>query len=385
MSGGSASSVILIAAAAFILPLIARRLVLPAVVLEIVFGILMGSAAFRVIEPSELLDFLAEFGFFLLMFLSGFEIDFHAFGRQGPGRLVMALVSFAITLGLAFLAASALGYGPFVTFLLATTSMGLVVPALRSTFRTRTRLGQAILLSAAIADFLTMIGVVVFASIAEEGFGWQLLRVPSLFAAIGLTLAVLKAAVWWYPEKFERLFSTQDPEEMGIRTSLALMFVFVGLSIALRIEPILGAFLAGSLFGLVFPHRGSLERELKAFSYGFLIPIFFINVGLHFELGSLLESENLRLAGLLVAYAFAVKLVPAALLLVQRIGPREAAAAGVILSARLSLVIAIASLGVRLHVLSAGMEAAVILLAVVTATLCPTVFRILAPPLRPRS
>jgi Kef-type K+ transport system membrane component KefB len=382
MSGASAFTIILIVAAAFVLPLVAARLSLPAVVLEIIFGIAAGRAGLGLIEHAELLDFLAEFGFLLLMFLSGFEIDFAAFQRQGGRHLFVALAVFGVTLVLANLIARSLGYGFFLTFLLATTSMGLVVPALRGTHRTQTRAGQAILVSAAIADFLTMLGVVVYASVVEDGMGWQLLRVPALFGAIVLTLVFLKGIVWWYPEKFERLFSSQDPEEMGIRTSLALLFVFVGLSLALRIEPILGAFLAGSVFALVFPHRGSLERELKAFSYGFLIPIFFINIGLHFEFGALLDRRNLELAGLLLAAAFLVKLAPAMLLLFLKISLREAAAAGMILSARLSLIIAIAALGVRLALLDPAMEAAVILLAAVTATICPTLFRVLAPPLQ---
>jgi Kef-type K+ transport system membrane component KefB len=192
---------------------------------------------------------------------------------------------------------------------------------------------------------------------------------------------ILRQTVWWYPEKFERLFSSHDPDEMGIRTTLALMFVFVGLSLALDIEPILGAFLAGTVFALVFRHRGELERGLKGFSYGFLIPIFFINVGIRFDLGALFEPGQLTQAGLLIGVAVLIKLVPAMILFLARIRAREVFAAGFLLSARLSLVIAIASLGVRLQLLDSGMQASVILLALVTATLSPVAFRILAPPL----
>ena len=81
-----ATSLILIASAAFFLPLIAGRLRTPAVVLELLFGVLVGPVA-GWIEPSELLDLLGQLGLYLLMFLAGFEIDFRAIERQGRGRL----------------------------------------------------------------------------------------------------------------------------------------------------------------------------------------------------------------------------------------------------------------------------------------------------------
>jgi Kef-type K+ transport system membrane component KefB len=375
-----ATTIILIAFAAFVLPLIAARIRLSAVTLEILFGIVVGPHLLNLVEQSELLDFLAEFGFFLLMFLSGFEIDFGNLEKQGPKQLVSGAVTFFVTLGLSYWIAHALGYGPFVTFLLATTSVGLVVPTLRNTRRTATRLGQYILIAALIADFLTLVGVTVFALIREHGLGWSVMNIPALFVLIAVLLIILKRVVWWHPEWFERLFISNDPSELGIRASLALMFVIVGISYALDVEPILGAFLAGTVFALVFRHRGSLEQQLSGFSYGFLIPIFFINVGLSFELNELSEPGVLLLALELIGAALVVKLLPPFLVL-RRIPAREKLAAGVLLSARLSLVIAVATLGVRIGLMGSGLRSSVILLALVTSTFAPTCFRFLAPPL----
>ena len=76
-----ATSLILIALLVFLLPLLAGRLRLPAVVLEIIVGILVGPSVLNLIQGSELLDLLADLGLFLLMFLSGFEIDFNKLER----------------------------------------------------------------------------------------------------------------------------------------------------------------------------------------------------------------------------------------------------------------------------------------------------------------
>lgn len=375
-----ATTIILIACAAFILPLIAGRLRLSAITLEILFGILIGPHVLNLVQQTELLNFLADFGFLLLMFLSGFEIDFSNLEKQGPKQIIYGTVTFAVTLGLSYWMAHALEYGAFVTFLLATTSVGLVVPTLRNTLRMSTRLGQFILIAALIADFLTLVGVTVFDLIYEHGLGWRILTVPVLFLVTALILVILKRIVWWRPEWFERLFSSNDPSELGIRASLALMFVTVGLSYALGVQPILGAFLAGTVFAFIFRHRGSLEQQLSGFSYGFLIPVFFINVGLGFELNVLLEPGVLLLSLELLGAAVVVKLLPPFLVL-RRLPFREVLASGVLLSARLSLVIAVATIGLELGLMGADLHSSVILLAVVTSTFAPTCFRLLAPPL----
>jgi len=376
-----APSIVLVALAAFILPLMAGRLGLPAVVLEILFGILAGPWLLGLIHESEVMAYLAELGFLLLMFLSGFEIDFGKLERQGPGQIVTALLVFVVTLVLAYLVAHRLGYGPFVTLVLATTSVGLVVPTLRSSGRTSSKVGQAILICALIADFLTLIGATLYAMIYEHGMGWNLLDFPALFLAITLILLILKRLAWWYPERFERLFVHEDTEEMGIRASLALMFVFVGLSYLLGIEAILGSFFAGTVFALIFRHRGQLEQKLKGFAYGFLIPIFFIYVGVRFDVGALRSPDVVIQSLTLIAAAVAIKVVASGLLVLRRHGLREVLAAGVLLSSRLSLVIAVAAIGARLGLVDRALEAQVILLAIVTSTLCPTLFARLVRPL----
>ena len=379
-----ATSLILIATAAFCLPLLTTRLRTPAVVLELLFGILAGPMT-GWIEGSELLDLLARLGLFLLMFLAGFEIDFRALERQGRQRLLMLVGVFALTLVAAHWFTVQLGYDAFMTLVLATTSVGLVVPTLRSTRRTATRLGQFVLISAIMADFLTLVLVAVLALVERHGVSLQLLQLPALFIAAIVVLRSLRLAVWWFPERFRRLFSTDDPEELGMRASLALMLAFVGLSIALDIEPILGAFLAGTVFAVVFRSRGVLEHQLNGFSYGFLIPIFFINVGLRFEISLLQDLDVLAKAFVLIGAAFVVKIVPSLVFALHGFSLRETLAAGILLSARLSLIIAVATVGVELGFLSNQERAIAILLAAVSATIAPTAFRALAPPLEPEA
>ena len=379
-----AVSILVLAVAAFVLPLVGARLRLPAVVLEILFGILAGPALLGLLAESETMGMMAELGFLLLMFLSGFEIDFRKLERGGAGQILIGMSIFLLTLLIAWKVGTMMGHGPFVTLVLATTSVGLVVPTLRNTQRSSTPLGQAILIAALLTDFLTLIAATLFAMVRESGMGWNLLGFPVLFAAITFVLWVLKRLAWWFPENFERLFDPEDPEEMGIRTCLFLMFIFVGLSWALGVEAILGAFMAGTAFAFVFRHRGHLEQKLKGFSYGFLIPIFFIHVGVRFDLAALTRPGVLTGALVLIAAATLVKFGASSILLLVGFNLRQTLSAGVLLSARLSLVIAVAEMGVRLNLLSRELEAQVVMLAIVTSVLAPTLFRALSPPLGKR-
>jgi len=154
----------------------------------------------------------------------------------------------------------------------------------------------------------------------------------------------------------------------------------VFLAEALGLEVILGAFLAGALVSILSAEReGVLREKLDALGYGFFVPLFFITVGVGFDLQALVASpSSLILVPVLIAAAYAVKMVPA-LLWRLSFSWRESLAAGVLLSSRLSLIIAAAAVALNLGLISPAVNAAVILVAIVTCTVSPMLFIRLAP------
>lgn len=386
----SAWGFILIGLGAFSLPILARRFGLPSVVLEIVFGLMIGPELLNIVRETsadaDFIELLAELGLFLLMFLAGFEVDFERLERQGAGPIVTGLGVFGAILvaawfGFALIDPETVEQRVFLMLLTSAASLGIVIPALRATGRTTTRLGQLTLVTAVLAEFLSAAAIVVFGVLQREGFGVGLLSVPALFGVLAVAFVVIRRLAWWYPERFERLFATEDPDELGIRASLALLFVFIGISVWLNIEPILGAFLAGAMFAFIFRNTGVLEERLSGFSYGFFIPVFFINVGIQFPLGELADFDVLTKALLLITIAIGIKIIPSLLFVTRGLSVRESLAAGVLLSGQLSVIIALAELGVQLEVIDQGLEAGAILLVGVSAIAAPIVFRVLAPPL----
>lgn len=384
---------VVIGAGAFLLPIAARRVRVPAVVLEILYGIAIGPFVLGVVGENTtaegFLFVLAEIGLFLLMFLVGFEIDFARLEAEGSRPITMAFVYYALVVlaawvGFGFLALES-DERLFMTLLVSAASLGLIVPALRSTNRTRSRQGQLTIVVGLVAETLAASGIVVFAVWTRNGFGYRLLGVPAFIAIVWLTLVIIRRLAWWYPERAERLFAAQDPDELGIRASLALLFVFVGIAIALGIDPILGAFFAGAMFAFVFRRTGALETRLDGIAYGFFIPIFFISVGIRFPLDALQDPAVLGQALAVILVAVAAKVLPAPTLMSRGLSFRDSVASGTLLAGQLSVIIALAGVGVDLGVIDEGLAAGAILLVGVTAILSPVVFRMLSPPLEPAS
>lgn len=379
MENFDALSLVIISLGAFLLPLIAQRISIPSIVLEIAYGILVGPVL-GIVKISEFISGLAIFGFMLLMFLSGFEIELDTFREKGLQTLSIPLAIYIATVATSFYLIITLDYPIFLALVLCTTSVDIVITVLRSDDTIKTNYGQSLFMSALIADIFTLIGVTVFASLQHsEGFSISNLNVILYFLIVILILRIIRRVAWWNPQIFSRMFDGNDPEEMGIRSSIALMLTLVGVAVLFDIEYILGAFLAGTLFAFTFPNRGSLENSLKGFSYGFLIPIFFINIGLNYDIEVFKNTEFYIQVLSLLGIALIVKIVPSLFLIFTKIKFRQLVAGGFLLAARFSLIIAMAEIGVELELISKALEQQIILLAVLTATISPIFYRIFSP------
>jgi Kef-type K+ transport system membrane component KefB len=201
-------ALLLITGLALIVPILAsrvRRITLPIVVGEIVAGIIIGRSGLNLIEGSPTLDFLAEFGFTYLMFLSGLEVDFdllipgsrrQAFNPRRP--LPMALLIFIGTLSLALGASLVLrnmglvGSPLLMGLILSTTSLGVVVPVLKERKLTGTDFGQVMLVAASVADFATLLLLTLVIAIRSEGLTLDLLLIPVLLVAFILAVRLVQ-------------------------------------------------------------------------------------------------------------------------------------------------------------------------------------------------
>ena len=374
-----------IAGFAFVIPILSGRIGVPAVVGEIICGILLGALGLSVEgEGQIIIDFLASFGLIFLMFLVGMEIDFSIIETRGPKSFIIGFFIFLFTIAISAYLMSRLGYfdtqyqyqykyGIFAALLLSSSAVGLTVPTIKELGMLKTDYGQTILISAFIADFATVLLITAYTLYLKKGLTMEMFLIALVFIIFFAVYQLGKLAIWHYPERLSAWFKSDQPSEIGVRASFALLLVFVALSEIANVEAVLGAFLAGVMLSLLFRGGTILEQKLYGIGYGFLIPIFFINVGMQFDIGALTKG-GIYLLPMLLIVALTVKIVPSFLLIIWY-SLRESIAAGILLSSRLSLIIAMAAIGLQLHLIDKAMESAIILLALITSIICPTIFR----------
>ncbi|GAA0498726.1 monovalent cation:proton antiporter family protein [Salinibacillus aidingensis] len=383
----SVTSLIIVLIAAFITPIILKRLklnIIPVVVAEIIVGLIIGKSGFDIVEPDPWITILSTLGFIFLMFLSGVEIDFSVFksnnkkkqmnGQKQPNSFFVASIVFGLILLVSYLISFGLELAGlvdnvfFMTLVISTISLGVVVPTLKEAEIMKTGIGQIILIVAVLADLVTMILLAVFVSFHEEGGNTWLLLL--LFAA-GVLL--------YFGGKFFRnrpFFESLSTGTVQIETRaiFALLMVLVGLSESLGAENILGAFLAGVLVSLLSPKKEIVE-QLDSFGYGFLIPIFFVMVGVDLDIWALFQDKTvILLIPLLLIGLLASKLLPA-LVLKRWYDWKTVLGSGFILTSTLSLVVAAAEIGQRIGVINNTMASALILLAVIACIITPILFK----------
>jgi len=384
---------LLVVLLAFLVPiLLARFRRIPVVVGEILAGILIGPSVLGLVHVDEpTLELLAEIGFAFLMFLSGLEIDFSIlFAATKPGQdkkkapLFIAGLSFLLTIlfaaGIGFWLTSA-GFvkDPWMmTLILSTTSLGIVVPVLKEKKMTSSSLGQTILLSALLADFLTMFLITVYIAIRSTGLSLNILLIGLLFIPV-LLLYQFGQQHLRRPMVRRLIEELADAtSQIKVRGAFALMIAFVVLAELIGAELILGAFLGGVLASLLSePEDEKIRHKMDAIGFGFFVPLFFVYVGVQFDLQAFLNNRDAWvLLPILLVAAFAIKLVSA---LVFRFAYswRESISSGLLLSARLSLIIAASAIGVRLGAISESTNAAIILIAALTAMFAPLGFNTL--------
>ncbi|WP_202320513.1 cation:proton antiporter domain-containing protein [Archaeoglobus neptunius] len=363
---GQFTTIALISLIAFVAPLIAERIRIPAVVFEIILGALFGVSFLNVIQQSEWLSFLSLFGLIFLMFLAGLEIDFDVIAR---GRSIAAVAAFfTISLLLAVVSSIFLNLDLFYAIILTNVAVGVVVSSLREIGAEKEAFGQINIATAFVTDFSTMFLLSLY---FLSGFS-QIIFAFLIIVAFLAAYRFGRLVIWYFPNFVARWF-TNEPSEIGVRGSLAIMILFVGLSYLLGVEAILGAFLAGVLLSLTFRGGKKLYEKLYGMGYGFFIPIFFIKTGA--EIDVVAGLEMLRMIVMLLIISYVIKAVPS-LIFSKEFGIRNAVSMGFLQSTKLSLTIAGVAIALSAGVISEIESSALVTFTVISCLLSPTLFRL---------
>lgn len=257
---------------------------------------------------------------------------------------------------------------------MATTSLGVVSPSLRSQGIIQKPIGQIILFAALIADIGTMllIPVVMFFLSGEKSID---------FLYTGLILVGILAVYFFGKIGLPRAHNNPlfETSQIVVRGSFAIILFFVVMAKNARLEIILGAFIAGILYSFLFnSYRKKIRPKLEAIGYGFLIPVFFVSIGVSFDFTKICGPWSYLLGALLLYIAYLVKLIPV-LVLRKYFSWRQTLGTGFLLSARLSLIITISFLAMQEGIISLAIHSMLVFVAMITCLLSPLLFALLFP------
>jgi Kef-type K+ transport system membrane component KefB len=350
-------TLVLIGIAAVVAPIISellkRFVLVPEVVIQIMLGILLGPYVLALAHPSSVIAAFSDFGLTYLMFLAGTELDLKTMRRGGHMGLASAswLVSVLLALGVgAMLAATGLVLDSVVVGLcLTTTALGTLLPIMRDAGVLKTPLGPVLLSIGAIGEFGPIVAVAVLLTNRDPRVTFLL-----LFAFVATAVVAATLAMRVHPPRFvallrKHLYSTA---QLPVRISVLLVVVLVYLSIELSLDVLLGAFAAGVVVRLFIegPDREQIMSKLEAIGFGFLIPIFFIESGINFDLNALIHKPKVLLLVPMFMLLFLVtRGLPTWAFFRRAVSRTEATGLAIVAATGLPLIVVITTIGVDEH------------------------------------
>jgi Kef-type K+ transport system membrane component KefB len=369
--------ILLIGLAAPLVLGLAPRLRVPAVVLEIALGVLVGPSVLGWVEIDLPVQILALVGLAFLLFLAGLEIDL----RRLRGRLLrVAVLGYLATLAIGTVAGTgfaSLGWvdSPLLLAVtLSATSLGLVVPVLKDAGRVDSGLGQTTIAASSVADFAAVLLLSLLFSASGGSTGSRIVLLV-MFALLVASTALAVALAGRSMRLGEVLLRLQDTTaEIRVRAAVVLLMAFVVLAERFGLESILGAFLAGAVVGALdrdtatHPH---FRVKLEAIGYGFVIPVFFVTSGLRLDLAGLAESPSaLARVPLFLLALLAVRGLPA-LLYEPSLGLRSSVAAGLLQATSLPFIVTATQIGVVVGLMEPVTASALVCAGLLSVLLLP--------------
>ncbi|HVT43361.1 MAG TPA: cation:proton antiporter [Thermoanaerobaculia bacterium] len=374
-------SLIAIFAAAKLMGELAERIGQPAVLGEMVGGILIGVSGLHLIDPhDETIHLLSELGVVLLLFLIGLETDLRKLLSVGGAASAVAVVGVVLPFAGGYGVGLMLGFpstvAVFLGASLTATSVGITARVLSDLGHLHDPESQVVLGAAVVDDILGLILLSVVGAIA----GGHALSLSGIARVVGVAFGFVILAVVIGSLLAPSLIRTIGRLRVGKALFFAsIMFAFGLAFLAFKVGSalIIGAFAAGLV--LARTERGhQIEREVHDIAQ-FFIPIFFVSVGAAIDLRSLSpfdpETQRFFVIGLLLTLVAILGKVAAGWAAYG--GSMRKLVVGVGMVPRGEVGLIFAQIGRSTGVLSAGLYSSVALMVIITTFLAPPVLRIL--------
>lgn len=383
---------------------LAMRMRQPALVGELLAGIVLGILAQRFSTPlsplaalpdNEVFSAITDLSVFFLMLLAGIEMRPDDLARRAGIALPIAVGGIALPLTLGFGVAWAwipanevkIAQALVVGLSLAVTAVPVSVTVLLEMGLLRTRIGNVIVGAAVFDDILTLLLLAFVTSLAISHEPWSASDAAQLIGKVVLFCALAFALGWFVLPKIGAASQRFRLPHIDVSLLLAWGFLLALASESLGLHFAVGAFASGLLFRRQSITPDTYERlkgQITALTMGFFAPLFFASIGLHLRPDALTEMPFFLLA--LVSAAFFGKFFGAGLpARALGLGSREAFAVGAGMNARGSVALIVANIALEAGLFARPVPAprpveyvfsAIVIMTISTTVLSPILLRL---------
>lgn len=385
--------IIVIISAAKLCGLVFARLKQPAVIGEMLAGIMLGPSLLGLVAPDVkgflfpasslgILQMLSQIGVILFMFLVGLELDLSSLRKRAQAAVVVSHASIVVpfflgavfslllysTLTSADFTPSQISFTAFSLFMgtaMSVTAFPVLARIIEERGLTGSHLGMTAIACAAVDDVTAWCILAVVVAIAKaQGMGGALLTITLAVAFIAAMLLLAKPRLATFVEG-------ELPSEKHKKNRVVAVLVFVLASAlfteVIGIHALFGAFLAGAVMPPHAPLSRVLKERIETFASVFLLPLFFAFTGLRTQIGLLDGWESWALCGLVIAVATAGKF-GGSTLAARWSGLRwsDSAAIGALMNTRGLMELIALNIGYDLGILSPRIFTMMVIMALVT-------------------
>ncbi|MCT3358645.1 cation:proton antiporter [Latilactobacillus curvatus] len=357
-----------------------KRIGMPAVIGQLLVGIILGPALFGVLHENSFIHTFSEIGVVLLMFIAGLESNLTLLKKYFKPSLVVAVLGVIVPVISMYGMSLAFGISQleslFIGVIFAATSVSISVEVLRELNVLESKEGTIILGAAVVDDLLAVIILSVLTSL----FGAQLAAASSTHMSLGLSLllqalfmvAVYFSVKWIVPFVMHLSRRLLVPYASAI-TSLIICFGFVWFAEAVELSAVVGAFFAGIAISQT-PYKEEINRHIEPIGYTVFIPVFFVSIGLSMNLASL--NQHILFITILTVLAVFSKLIGSGLgARWMNNSPQGAYTIGAAMISRGEMALIIAQIGYNAKLLSELYYSEIIFVIIITTVLAPLILK----------
>ena len=349
----------------------------PTVFGKLLIGIIIGPSVLGLIHETNTIKLLAELGVIILMFLAGLETDVSEFKKAGFAATLTAIGGVVLPMAVGAWYSIAVGYKGFLPLFIGTvltaTSVSISAQTLRELGRLKSKMGMTILGAAVIDDVLGIVVLTLVLGLAGTTGGGGPAEVTFVIIKMGLFFVfatylgklVIPPVLKW----LHRM-----PVSQGL-TAAALIFVFMFAFIAEKagVANITGAYIAGIIMGAT-KYKDELMEKSEALGYSFLIPVFFVSIGLKAKVESV--SGGLMFIVILSIIAILTKVIGCgAGAKLSGFGWKKSLVIGTGMVSRGEIALIIASIGLNAKLIDNSLFTALVIMILVSTIVTPPMLK----------